>query len=151
MRCLSIRRQNPTYEKQWLPNRAFIDLRPRFRTGNFPRKLSCTYLRCPSLAFAVLDGGLGGAQSEGVLPVDARNARYPECTENNLSRLFTLLSIVCTGLAGTDHLSVAPTRNTNNYEYCLEDYSSGTRKCGFDTIEKCIAVIPGRGSCARSS
>ncbi|WP_421746620.1 DUF3551 domain-containing protein [Bradyrhizobium elkanii] len=69
-----------------------------------------------------------------------------------MSRLFILLSIVCTGLAGADYLSITPTRTTNNYGYCLEDYSSGARKCSFDTVEKCIAVISGRGgSCARSS
>jgi len=68
-----------------------------------------------------------------------------------LSKLFTLLSIVFAGLAGADYLSVAPTASTSTSEYCLQDYSSGMRKCSFGTLEQCIAVISGRGgSCARS-
>jgi hypothetical protein len=68
-----------------------------------------------------------------------------------LSKLFTLLSIVFAGLAGADYLSAVPTASTNPYGYCLQDHSSDTRKCSFDTLEQCIVLISGRGgSCARS-
>ena len=68
-----------------------------------------------------------------------------------MSKLFTVTSIVLAGLVGADYLSVALPPSTNAYEYCLQDYSSGMRKCSFDTLEQCIAVIDGGGgSCDRS-
>ncbi|WP_235885046.1 DUF3551 domain-containing protein [Bradyrhizobium frederickii] len=70
--------------------------------------------------------------------------------ETILSKLFTLLSIVFAGLAGADYLSVAPAASPNAYGYCLQDHSSDTRTCSFDTLEQCIVLISGRGgSCAR--
>lgn len=68
-----------------------------------------------------------------------------------MSKIFALISIVFAGLAGADYLSVAPTVSAKDYEYCLLNYSSGMRECGFDTIEQCVVVISGRGgSCGRS-
>lgn len=62
-----------------------------------------------------------------------------------MSKLFTLLSIVFAGLAGADYLSVAPAVSTNAYGYCLQNNSSATRTCSFETLEQCIVVISGRG------
>ena len=56
----------------------------------------------------------------------------PELMETNLSKIFALISIAFGGLAGADYVSVASTVSTNSYEYCLQDYSSGIRKCSFD-------------------
>lgn len=68
-----------------------------------------------------------------------------------MSKIFATISVLFAALAGADYLSVAPTASSSGYEYCLQDYSSGLRKCSFDTLELCIAVISGRGgSCVRS-
>jgi hypothetical protein len=68
-----------------------------------------------------------------------------------MSSILGRKSIVLAGLVGAAFLSIAPTASAKDHQYCLLDYySSGTRDCGFDTIEQCLAMISGRGgSCAR--
>jgi Protein of unknown function (DUF3551) len=62
---------------------------------------------------------------------------------------FSTMAVVT--LAGTAFLSTAEPAEAKDYEFCRQDYSSGMRLCGFDTMEQCVAMISGRGgSCGRN-
>lgn len=53
-------------------------------------------------------------------------------------------------LAASAFLSTTEPAAARDYKFCRQDYSSGTRQCGFDTMEQCVAMISGRGgSCIR--
>jgi hypothetical protein len=73
-----------------------------------------------------------------------------ENTESYMSRIFAFSAIAATALATVAFLEAVQPAAAKNYEYCRQDYSSGTRQCGFDTMEQCVAMISGRGgSCMR--
>jgi uncharacterized protein DUF3551 len=72
-------------------------------------------------------------------------------TESNMSKTITFSTIAASALAGAVFLSAAAPVAAREYQYCREDYSSGMRQCGFDTVEQCVAMISGRGgSCVRN-
>ena len=53
-------------------------------------------------------------------------------------------------LAASAFLSTTESAAARGYKFCRQDYSSGMRQCGFDTVEQCVAMISGRGgSCIR--
>jgi Protein of unknown function (DUF3551) len=58
-------------------------------------------------------------------------------------------AIAAAALAAATFWYTAEPASAKNYEYCRVD-SSGTRSCGFDTIEQCLAMISGNGgTCTR--
>jgi hypothetical protein len=59
-----------------------------------------------------------------------------------MSKTFALC-IVLAELTGAAVLSAA--RLGKEYRYRWQDYSSGMKECGFDTIEQCVATISGSG------
>ncbi|QHO73510.1 hypothetical protein ACH79_13485 [Bradyrhizobium sp. CCBAU 051011] len=68
-----------------------------------------------------------------------------------MNKTIALSTIAAATLAGATLLSAAEPVAAREYEYCREDYSSGMRQCGFDTVEQCVATISGRGgSCVRN-
>lgn len=66
-----------------------------------------------------------------------------------MKRTIGCSAIAAAALAAVTFWYTAEPASAKNYEYCRVD-SSGTRSCGFDTIEQCLAMISGRGgSCTR--
>jgi hypothetical protein len=60
-----------------------------------------------------------------------------------------LSTIAAAALAAAAFWCTAEPASAKNYEYCRID-SSGTRSCGFDTMEQCVAMMSGRGgTCTR--
>lgn len=58
-------------------------------------------------------------------------------------------TIAAAALAAATFWYTAEPASAKNYEYCRVD-SSGTRSCGFDTMEQCLAMISGNGgTCTR--
>jgi hypothetical protein len=67
-----------------------------------------------------------------------------------MSRIFAFSAIAVTALASVAFLEPVQPAAAKDYEYCRQEYSSGMRQCGFDTMEQCLAMISGRGgSCMR--
>lgn len=68
-----------------------------------------------------------------------------------MSKGIAFSTMAIAALAGATLLSAAEPVAAGKYEYCREDYSSGMRQCGFNTVEQCVAMISGRGgSCSRN-
>jgi hypothetical protein len=68
-----------------------------------------------------------------------------------MSNGIALRTMAIAALAGATLLSAAEPVAAGKYEFCREDYSSGMRQCGFNTVEQCVAMISGRGgSCVRT-
>ena len=67
-----------------------------------------------------------------------------------MKKIFAFSAIAVATLAGSAVLSATEPAAARDYEFCRQDYTSGMRQCGFDTMEQCIAMISGRGgSCIR--
>ena len=67
-----------------------------------------------------------------------------------MHKIFAFSTVAVTALASVAFLEAVQPAAAKNYEYCRQDYSSGMRQCGFDTMEQCVAMISGRGgSCMR--
>jgi hypothetical protein len=70
--------------------------------------------------------------------------------ENEMKNIFAFSAIALATLVGSALLSTTEPASARDYEFCRQDYTSGMRQCGFDTMEQCIAMISGRGgSCIR--
>jgi hypothetical protein len=68
-----------------------------------------------------------------------------------MSKTIAFSTIAAVALASASFLGAAAPVAAREYEYCREDYSSGVRQCGFDTVEQCVTMISGRGgSCNRN-
>ncbi len=67
-----------------------------------------------------------------------------------MNKILAFSAIAVTALASAAFLEPVQPAEAKDYEYCRQDYSSGMRQCGFDTMERCVATIFGRGgSCMR--
>jgi hypothetical protein len=67
-----------------------------------------------------------------------------------MSKLLAFGAIAVTALVSAAMLEAVQPAAAKDYEYCRQDNTSGTRQCGFDTMEQCLAMISGRGgSCMR--
>ena len=65
-------------------------------------------------------------------------------------RKILAFNAIAVTLASAAFLEPVQPAAAKDYEYCRQDYSSGMRQCGFDTMEQCLAMISGRGgSCLR--
>jgi Protein of unknown function (DUF3551) len=71
--------------------------------------------------------------------------RQAETTESNMSKILAFSAIAVTALVSVAILEAVQPAGAKDYEYCRQDYSSGMRQCGFDTMEQCVAMISGRG------
>lgn len=67
-----------------------------------------------------------------------------------MSKIFAFGTVAATALATVAFLETVQPAAASSHEYCRQDYASGMRSCGFDTMEQCLAMIAGRGgSCMR--
>jgi hypothetical protein len=68
-----------------------------------------------------------------------------------MSKKFAVGIFAAAALAGATFLTTSEPAAAKEYEYCRQDWSSGMRSCGFDTVEQCVAMISGRGgTCVRN-
>jgi hypothetical protein len=64
---------------------------------------------------------------------------------------FAIATFAVAALAGATFFATAEPAAAKDYEYCRQDWASGMRQCGFDTVEQCVAMISGRGgTCTRN-
>ncbi|MBC9883104.1 DUF3551 domain-containing protein [Bradyrhizobium sp. INPA01-394B] len=65
-----------------------------------------------------------------------------------MHRIFAVAAVVAALAAATAPETPAAAKG---YLFCQLDYDSGMRRCAFETIDRCLAAIAGRGgSCSRN-
>jgi len=67
-----------------------------------------------------------------------------------MKQLLRMSGAPVTALFALAFVGMATPAAAAKYEYCRQDFRSGMRSCGFETMEQCQAMSSGRGgSCYR--
>ncbi|MBW7961396.1 DUF3551 domain-containing protein [Bradyrhizobium sp. BR 10261] len=67
-----------------------------------------------------------------------------------MQRILVVAAVIAASTAATT-LIPEEQAAAKEYSFCRLDYDSGMRSCAFETIDRCVATIAGRGgSCSRS-